>query len=296
MMSTVSARFFTLAACAFLVLLAASAGTASARTYNHGMNVVLSTRSLGDGDDVRGDLNIVLGTATCSDGAVIEGDVNTIFGTFEPLDGCVVHGAVNDAFNGEPVGSIIPWISPQNGAAMLLAENRRIMMQLAYGVVVVFAFLLFPVRVRVALERVEQHPGLSAAVGTLAVVAVIPVAILLVLSIIGIPLVVVEVAAIFAGLWIGQAAVAILIGRRLFELMRPHATPSPLGALLLGLVVVSAGQILPVVGWIVTALVGLVGLGAAILAFVRETAFAGWTHHHGGSQGPPIGGTPMRSA
>jgi hypothetical protein len=34
---------------------------------------------------------------------------------------------------------------------------------------------------------------------------------------------------------------------------------------------------LPVVGWAVTAIVALTGLGAAILAFVRETAF----HHFG---------------
>lgn len=292
-MSSVSPRSRALFLCAFLVLVASTAGVASARTYNHGMNVVLSNRTLGEGDYVRGDLNIVLGSATCSAGAVIEGNVNTVFGTFVPLDGCIVHGTWNGAFDGDSVGSIVPWASPQGSATMLLEENHRIMMQLAYGVVVVFAFLLFPVRVRVALERVERHPGLSAAVGTLAVVAVIPVAILLVLSIIGIPLVVVEVAAIFAGLWIGQAAVAILVGRRLFELVRPHTTPSPLAALVLGLAVVSAGEILPAVGWFVVALVGVIGLGAAILAFVRETAFAGL--HRDAPQGP-IGGAPMRSA
>jgi hypothetical protein len=294
MMSSVSPRSLALCLCAFLILLAATAGAASARTYNHGMSVVLSDRTLGEGDNIRGDLNIVLGSVTCSAGAVIEGNVNTVFGTFEQLDGCVVHGTLNGALDGESVGSLVPWTTPQSGAAMLLEENRRIMLQLAYGVVVLFAFLLFPVRVRVALERVELHPGLSAAVGTLAVVAVIPVAILLLLSIIGIPLIVVEVAAIFVGLWIGQAAVAILVGRRLFELVRPHTTPSPLAALILGLVVVSAGEILPAVGVFVAALVGVIGLGAAILAFVRETAFA--SLHRGTPQGPPIGGAPMRSA
>jgi lysylphosphatidylglycerol synthetase-like protein (DUF2156 family) len=284
---------------ALFALVVALALPASARTHNHGMNVVLSNAYLGDGDVVRGDLNIVLGKATCSAGAEIEGNVNYALGSFEQLDGCVVRGTINDAFDGESVSTFVPWVSPQMGAGMLLEENRRVLGHLAYGIVVLFAFLLFPVRVRVALDRVEHHPGLSAAVGTLAIVAVIPVAVLLVLSIIGIPLVVVEVAALFAGLWIGQAAVAILVGRRLFELLRPHTTPSPLGALVLGLVVVGAAEILPGVGWFVTALVCLVGLGAAILAFVRETAFAGFMHVPAPPPpgAPPApGSTPMRPA
>ena len=127
---------------------------------------------------------------------------------------------------------------------------------------------------------------LSAAAGTLAFVAVLPIAILLALSIIGIPLIVLEFAALFAGLWIGQAAVSLLIGRRLYELARPHTTPSPLGALIVGLVVVSAAEILPVVGWAVTALVWLVGLGAAVLAFWRDMHFT-----NPGST--PVGGAPM---
>jgi hypothetical protein len=280
------------------ILVGAGASSAAAKTYAHGKTVWFSNSTIGEGDVVNGDLNVFFGDATCESGAVIRGNVHTYGGRFYPLDGCRVDGETIEW----PAGSIVvlaPWIDSNAASLALVEENRRILTHLAYGVVILFAFLLFPMRVRVALERVEQHPGLSAAVGTLAVVAVIPVAVLLVLSIIGIPLVVVEVAALFAGLWIGQAAVAILVGRRLFELVRPHTTPSPLGALVLGLVVVSAAEILPVVGGIVTALVCLVGLGAAILAFVRETAFAGFVRAPSppaGAPPPAPGTTPMRPA
>jgi hypothetical protein len=196
---------------------------------------------------------------------------------------------------------LIPWV-PTDSMSPLFEQSRRITTLVGYGIVVLFTFLLFPVRVRLALERVELHPGLSAAAGTLAAVAVIPIFLLLVLSIIGIPLVVVEIAALVAGICIGQAAVAILVGRRLFELLRPQTTPSPLGALILGLVVIGAAQILPGVGWAVATLVGLVGLGATILAFVRESAFvrstaaASTDGGSGSSGGGPVGGAPMRSA
>jgi hypothetical protein len=168
-------------------------------------------------------------------------------------------------------------------------------MTLAANLLVFFMFLLFPLRVRLALARVETHPGLSAIVGLLGFVAVIPLAILLVLSIIGIPLVVLEIAAVFAVVWIGQGAIALLVGRRLAELVHPATTPSPLMALVLGLVVVSAAEIVPLVGWAVTALICLVGFGAAILGFVPFTPTTvplGTATPAGGSR-PTIGGPPM---
>ncbi|MHB8305523.1 MAG: hypothetical protein ACYDEU_05860, partial [Vulcanimicrobiaceae bacterium] len=147
-------------------------------------------------------------------------------------------------------------------------------------------------RVRMALERVEKHPGLSAAVGVLAFVAVIPIALLLLVSFVGWPLIPLEIVALIAGVFIGQAALGLLVGRRLYELIHPETTPSPLAALIIGLVVLSAAQIVPVVGHLVTALVVLIGLGAAILAFIREGLFMG--------QPPipraPISGPPMSVA
>jgi hypothetical protein len=283
-----SARFAFFVVLLAGALIGASVHGASAKTYRHSHTIWFGNQTLESDDVVNGDLNVVFGNATC-DGATIRGDVRTYFGQFYPVDGCQVDGEVQDL---APTSfmTLVPWPDFNASNRALAEQNSHVLRSLAYAVVVLFAFLLFPVRVRVALERVERHPGLSAAAGTLAIVAALPLAILLLLSIIGIPLIVVEAAALCAGLWIGQAAVAILVGRRLFELLRPHATPTPLGALVLGLVVVGAAEMLPAVGWVVTALVWLVGLGAVILAFVRDTKFVSFTG------APPIGGAPMRSA
>jgi len=270
------------------LLFGANMRAASARTYEHGRTIWFGDHKISSDDLVNGDLNIIFGNVVCDNGAVIRGDVRVYGGHFTALDGCEVDGELLDLGASEVV-SLLPWPIAFATDRAVWEQNRAVVAHLAYAVLVLFAFLLFPVRVRVALDRVEKHPGLSAATGTLAVVAVIPLAILLLLSIIGIPLIVVEIAAVFAGLWIGQAAVAIIVGRRLSELLRPHATPSPLGALVLGLIVIAAAEMLPVFGWAVTAIVSLVGIGAAILAFVRETAFS---HSF---QPPPISGPPMRA-
>ena len=54
---------------------------------------------------------------------------------------------------------------------------------MAWDVVVLFIFLLFPLRVRVALDRVERQPGLSAVAGVIALIAVLPIFVMLLLSV-----------------------------------------------------------------------------------------------------------------
>ena len=235
--------------------------------------------------EVRGNLDIVFSNVTCTDDGVIDGDVRNYGGSFD-TDSCRVGGSVIDAFGSNGIEAFAPPFVTMTRDDFI-EQNKHVLERLAWDVVVLFAFLLFPLRVRVALDRVELHPGLSFATGTAAFVAAIPIAILLLISVIGIPLIPLEAAALFAGLWIGNAAVALLIGRRLYELLRPHATPSPLGALVLGLIVTTAAETVPFVGWAVSALVFLVGLGAALLAFVRETSFRSFISGPMNPQPPP---------
>ena len=213
------------------------------------------------------------------------GNVNVVGGSCKTADGGTVEGE-SHCVTSDAVGTVAPWIATA-AAPGFDDESRKLYVKLGSSLVVVVVFLLFPLRMRLALDRVERHPGLSAAVGTGAIVAILPIALLLLISIVGIPLIVLEIAALFAGVWIGTGAVALLVGRRLWELAMPRTTPAPLAALILGLVVVSAAEIVPVIGWAVTALVWLIGLGATILAFIRPNT---WTSF---AERPTIGGPPM---
>jgi hypothetical protein len=274
------------------VALALVIAPASAKSIDHG-GTYFGSQTVQPDQVVQGDVSVFGGDLDVY--GTVNGDVNVYGGDLIEHDGSVITGHKNVI--GNETTAWIPWL-PAASASSIAAENAKLMVRLAYSVIVVLAFLLFPVRVRSALDRVENHPGLSAMVGVLALVAVIPIAVLLFVSIIGWPLIPVEIVAIFAGILIGQAALGLLIGRRLYELMRPHSTPSPLGALILGLIVISAAEVLPFVGHLVTALVWLVGLGAAILAFVRESAFFAGAPVAAAGQGPrpPIGGPPMTTA
>ncbi|MBV9276657.1 MAG: hypothetical protein JOZ97_00315 [Candidatus Eremiobacteraeota bacterium] len=271
----------SLAACMLFSIAPAAAGTVSidhGGTY-WGENVTVDRYQVIDGD-----LTVVGGDALIE--GTVDGDVNVYGGHVEMLPGANITGEYHE-FGGPYVAALAPWATAA-GATSIMHENVRMLQSLAYGAIILLVFLIFPVRVRIALDRLERHPGLSAGVGTVALLAVIPVGVLLLVSIIGIPLIPLEIAAVFAGLFIGQAALGMLVGRRLFELIRPQTTPSPLAALVLGLIVIGAAQVVPFVGWFITMLVVLVGLGAGILAFIRESGVA--------AARAPISGPPMNPA
>jgi hypothetical protein len=200
---------------------------------------------------IDGDLVVILGDAHIA--GHVRGDVDTFFGRCVLLDGAVIDGEAHCVTDGMPRW-IAPWVV--NAAPLEGFADQ------------------------------ERHPGLSALVGGAAAIAMLPVAVLLLVTIVGIPLIFLEAVAVIIGIWLGTGAIALLVGRRLSELVMPRTTPSPLWALILGLVVVSAAESVPYVGWAVTGLVWLVGLGSSILAFFGSASVAAF-------RGTGIGGPPM---
>jgi hypothetical protein len=280
----VTSRLLTLAA-ALAALIAFASQPAEARGRDGGQTQVFDSVYVPAGQVVTGDVNTVFGDAEIA--GTVTGDCNAIFGTCTVDDGGHVGGKINSV-NNDFVRAFVPWAVGRRGASGIVAEqDHRLVGKLLGSAIVILAFLLFPLRMRVALDRVERHPALSAVTGFLGALAAIPIGFVLLVSIIGIPLIPLEIAAIFAFLWIGTGAIALLVGRRLCELVMPAATPSPLVALVIGLVIVSAAEIVPFVGWMVTAIVCLVGLGSAILSFTRSARLEGALHR------APIGGPPM---
>jgi hypothetical protein len=269
---------------AFLALVGfAHAASADARGRDGGETKIFADVYVPPGETIDGDVNVVFGDAKIA--GVVTGDCNAVFGQCAVIDGGVVRGQINGVTN-DGVRAFVPWaVNRDRGFGAIAEQDHRMFGKLLASGIVILIFLLFPLRMRVALDRVEKHPALSAATGAVAAVAIIPIGLLLLVSVIGIPLIPLEIAAVIAGVWIGTGAIALVVGRRLCELVMPASTPSPLVALIIGLVVVSAAQIVPFVGWAVTALVWLIGLGAAILSFIRSTQLDGTIRR------TPVGGS-----
>jgi hypothetical protein len=279
----VNRRLIALAAALMAAAALAHPAAAQARSHDHGETKFFTDVTIGPNEVVDGDLNVVFGNATVA--GVVHGDVNTLFGSCTKTDTAQIDGQEHCVPN-DTARALVPWLMPHDlGFGAVAEQDHRIFTKLLGSGIVILIFLLFPLRMRVALDRVERHPALSAATGAVAAVAIVPIGLLFLVSVIGIPLIPLEIAAIIAGVWIGTGAIALVVGRRLCELVMPASTPSPLTALVVGLVVVSAAEIVPFVGWAVTALVWLIGLGAAILSFIRST------HFDSAIRRTPIGGS-----
>jgi hypothetical protein len=229
------------------------------------------------GQVVDGDLTVIFGDATIA--GIVEGDVNVVGGNYDPRPGGIVTGQVNQ-IGGALTQAVVPW-APSDSAYSPFVPDHRLLWRLSWNLLALLVFLIFPLRTRMVLDRLERHPGLSVAAGLIGCVAVIPLAVLLAITILLIPLILLEMVFLLASAFLGTAALALLIGRRLCELLSPTTTPSPLLALLVGIGLITAAEMVPVIGALVLIFVGLIGLGATILSFASE------------SLGAPVSGPPM---
>ncbi len=260
---------------------------ASARSVDHGGSYFGSV-IVEPGQVVEGDLNVVMGDATIE--GTVDGDVNVVGGNILERPGASITGQTN-VVGGDVMNAIVPW-APSQSMRNPFAPDERVMWRVAWDVVVLLVFLIFRLRTRMALDRLERHPGLTVGAGLIGWIAVIPLCGMLLISILLIPLIPVEAVALAAGVFVGKAALALLVGRRLSEMINPHGTPSPLGALVLGLVLLTAAELVPVIGILVTILVGVVSLGAVILSLFDEHHLTGG-YVAGVPPRAPLSGPPM---
>lgn len=273
------------AAVAAALALMPSAARADAQAVYHG-GTYFGSVVVEPGQVVDGDLTVIFGDATVA--GIVEGDVNVVGGNIDQRPGGVITGRVN-AVGGAVTQAVVPW-APAETTYNPLVPDHRIVWRLSWNLLALLVFLIFPLRTRMVLDRLEAHAGLSVVAGVLGCIAIIPLAVLLAITILLIPLILLEFVFVLAGVFLGTAALALLVGRRLCELMSPTTTPSPLVALVVGIALITAAELVPVVGTLVLIFVGLIGMGATILSFAGES-FAGPSGR--ASSRVPISGPPM---
>ena len=274
---------------AFVVAVLATTALAMAdpTSVNHGGTYV-GPVVVEPGQEVDGDVNVVLGDATIE--GTVDGDVNVVGGNVIYRGGHITGEA--HAIGGDVVQDVVPWAPSSEPSGGYMTEHHM-WWRIAWNVIVLVVFLIFPLRTRMALDRLEQHPAIATLAGLCGWVAVIPVSLLLLFSLILIPLIPVQFVLLAVASFIGQAALALLVGRRFYELIAPKATPTPLVALVIGLALLTAAELVPVLGIMVTLLIMLVGLGAVLLTFVPDWNAPGTPGAPGTPPRGAIGGPPM---
>ena len=225
---------------------------------------------------VEGDVVIVAGSVSLGPKAIVTGDVVSVGGTIEKDEGAEVHGNLVEVNIPGISSLILPVFKCSNWQAPLWAFRIiRFIGFLALSLLIV-AFIPKPVGIISAM--VEKNVLKVSLWGLLGVALVVPLAILLAVSVVGIVLIPLEVILAICAFLLGYIAVAQLIGKKMTAaLKRPDQ--SLLCNTLWGLIILWVIGWVPVLAWLVKAVVALLGLGAVIASLVARRSRLGVCGH-----------------
>ncbi len=229
---------------------------------------------------VTGDVVAVGGDILVTATGVIEGDASSIGGDIEKETGAEIRGKRFRTFLPKIFFTPPTFFGAFQGLA-LLARIIKIMFFLFLGIV---AISIVPKNVAKVKDKIRQDFFKSALVGLAGEILIIPIFLLLIVTIIGIPVaILVEPLLILAALILGYTGISYFIGEKLREStsLKPE---SPMMTLVIGILAVESvlllarvlgifghflsplSWILTFIGWMIWYVVITVGFGASILS------------------------------
>jgi uncharacterized RDD family membrane protein YckC len=230
---------------------------------------------------VKGQVVAVLGNVELGPEAVVDGDVVCVGGELIRNPKAVLHGNVQIVaiggrhFNFDPLHT---WFTQCLMYARPLAFNGHLWWAwaIALGFLGFYAFiaLLAPGHVNKCVQTLEERPG-KAILASLLAMLLTPVAYLLLtltlFLVIGFALIPLFSLGLFLAALFGKVVMLAWLGRRITKVAGGTGLVHPALAVLIGGVLVLLLYTLPVVGFIVYKLMGILGLGVVIYTLLQSS-------------------------
>jgi uncharacterized RDD family membrane protein YckC len=222
---------------------------------------------------VDGDAVAVLGNVELGPHADVAGDVIAIGGTVHREPTSTIHGTTQSiAGNAAGFPGLRTWIDH----CLLYARPLAWMpgLEWAWGLALGFLALyvgfalLFREGLTQCVHTFETQPGMTVLAALLTVLLAPLLLVLLCITILGIAAVPFVVAGLFCAGLFGKAVILAWLGRRCLGARSAGSLGHPALAVLIGGVIVLALYLVPVLGFIVYKLLGLLGLGAVVYTLV----------------------------
>ncbi|AMY08085.1 RDD family protein [Luteitalea pratensis] len=238
------------------------------------LSVTLGDVRIASGASVEGTLVVVGGKATIEPGASVGQELVLVGGTldapadFRPGREQIVVGV---PLLGTGLRQSVPYIT----RGLLLGRLIVPDIGWVWGVVAVLFFvqlllnLLFPRATAASATIIAERPLSTFMAGVLVLVLTGPVVALLAVTVIGIAVLPVLFGGLLIAWIVGKVAVNRWIGTRLFEQDDMESRVESTRSFVIGFVVITITYMIPLLGVVVWGLSGVLGLGAATLAFVR---------------------------
>jgi hypothetical protein len=196
--------------------------------------------------------------------SIVGGNVISVGGVIARGGGSEVYGSLTEV-NASNFSQLLTSVldSDWDGWNWLFAILSII---LYFGLLIlsILLVLLIPKPLRVISNAVERNPYKSGFWGLLGLILVVPLALLLTISVIGVVLVPLEISIAIAGGLIGCVAVARLVGHRIFVILKkPEQTY--MRETIWGVTFLWFVGWIPYVGWMLKVFVILLGLGGVLV-------------------------------
>ena len=220
--------------------------------------------------DVRGTLdgNIFVKVGTVTVSGLVDGNVSVGTGTIDVTSGGRITGSRTVGFGEAGVGPSMFLGGPVTvhwmGGSFLGWGFSSVLKLIANLVITGLLITLFPGAMSRVAEDIERKPIEAAGLGCMGNVGFLIAILGFTVIIIGIPIAILLGIAWFLLMIFANAALIWWIGRRVGQTAWPAKSLHPYQELLIGTLVLTCAEIIPVVGWIAAVFLGLVGFGAVL--------------------------------
>lgn len=255
---------------------------------------------------IDGNVVAVLGNVRLGPHADIHGQVVEILGTLERNPSAVIAGGTVGVLTGffGSVAGLQGWVRECLLYGRPLAPDLRLGWAWGVAFALLALYLLIALLFRDSVQRcvhtLELHPGPSLLAAVLATLLVPAVVLALLITVVGIAAIPFLWLGLFCAHIFGRVVVLGWLGGRFLRVGNLHVSASLALAVLLGGLIAMALYMVPVLGFIVYALLGVFGFGAVIYTLVLAARTA---RARPGAAGPqvaagsmPPGGSPGSAA
>lgn len=277
----------------------AIAGDADVQNQADQAVAVFGQVHLGPEARIRQDVVSVFGDVKVEKGAKVHGDVVSVFGRVNVEDGADVQGRIQEVDVGPfRLGWLRGWFTHCFLLMRPLAPQVGWVWVIMIGLLAFYFFVaaLFPKPVLACVNELTRRPATTFFMGLLTKLLFIPVLLILMATGIGLLVAPFILAALLLGAIVGKVGLLEWIGLKIGKNSSAEALHHPLVGLLFGSIIIMLLYLVPFVGMLTLAMVGIWGLGGAVTAAFsgmrRESAEKAALRRAAQPPSTPMTGTP----
>jgi len=196
--------------------------------------------------------------------AVVRGNVFALGGIIVRGRGAEVHGNVTEINADDISAAIANALSEEWEGWSWIFAIVSVAIFLGVLLLTVITVFLIPKPVRLIASAVREKPFKVTVWGLAGLVVVVPLAVLLAVSVVGIVLIPLEIALVLCAVLIGFISVSQLVGQKLFVILK-RQDQSLMRETIWGLIILWLIGWIPYVGWMVKVCAIVLGLGGVLL-------------------------------